>query len=43
MHLDFCGKTINEGIDEYVMNFYLFGKADSLCCANWALKRTAID
>ena len=30
-------------MDEYVIKVPLFGKTDSPCCANWALKRTAID
>ena len=27
-------------IGDYVMNVHLFGKTDSPCCANWALRRT---
>ena len=34
---------VNEKMDEYVMNVHLFGKTDSPCCANWSLKRTALD
>ena len=30
-------------IDEYAMTVHLFGKNDSPCCANYALKRCAID
>ena len=33
----------NASIDEYIMCVHIFGKVDSPCCANWALKRTAID
>ena len=34
---------VNEKMDEYVMNVHLFGKTDSPRCANWSLKRTALD
>ena len=30
-------------IDDYIMNVHLFGKIDSPCCANWSLKKTALD
>ena len=33
----------NEKIQDYVMNVHLFGKVDSRCCANWALKKSASD
>ena len=30
-------------IDTYKMNVHLFGKTDSPCCSNWALRKTALD
>ena len=33
----------NSSIDTYKMNVHLFGKTDSLCCTNWALRKTALD
>ena len=33
----------NLPINEYIMQVHLFGKTDSPCCANWALKSTALD
>ena len=33
----------NLPIDTYHMNVHLFGKTDSPCCSNWALKRSALD
>ena len=36
-------ENFNASIDEYIMCVHIFGKVDSPCCANWALKRTAID
>ena len=33
----------NEKIQDYVINVHLFGKVDSPCCANWALKKSASD
>ena len=30
-------------IDEYIMLVHLFGKKDSPCCANYVLKKTALD
>ena len=35
--------TPSDKICDFVMNVHLFGKTDSPCCANWSLKRTAID
>ena len=29
-------------IDTYKMNAHLVGKADSVCCWNWALRETAL-
>ena len=29
-------------IDTYKMNAHLVGKADSVCCSNWALRETAL-
>ena len=34
---------VTEKIEDYVMNVHLFGKVDSPCCANWALKKSASD
>ena len=36
-------ENFNASIDEYILCVHIFGKFDSPCCANWALKRTAID
>ena len=33
----------NQAFQDYAMTVHVFGKADSPCCANWALKRTALD
>ena len=33
----------NSPIDIYKMNVHLFGKTDSPCCSNWALRKTALD
>ena len=30
-------------IDDYIMLVHVFGKVDSPCCANWALRNTSID
>ena len=30
-------------IDTYKINVHLFGKTDSPCCSNWALRKTALD
>ena len=30
-------------INEYIMQAHIFGKTDSPCCANWALKSTALE
>lgn len=30
-------------IENYKMNVHIFGKADSPCCGNWAIKKIAID
>ena len=30
-------------IEDYRMNVHLFGKVDSPCIANWAIKKTAAD
>ena len=35
--------TPSDKIDDYVMNVHLFGKIDSPCCANWSLKKKALD
>ena len=34
---------VTQKIEDYVMNVHLFGKVDSPCCANWALKKSASD
>ena len=36
-------ENFNASIDEYIVCVHIFGKVDSPCCANWALKRTATD
>ena len=36
-------EKFNASIDEYIMCVHIFGKVDSPCCANWALKMTARD
>ena len=36
-------ENFNPSIDEYIICVHKFGKVDSPCCTNWALKRTAID
>ena len=36
-------ENFNPSIDEYIISVHKFGKVDWPCCANWALKRTAID
>ena len=36
-------ENFNASVDEYIMCVHIFGKVDSPCCANWALKRTARD
>ena len=36
-------EKFNTSIDEYIMCVHIFGKVDSPCCGNWALKRTAVD
>ena len=33
-------EKFNASIDEYIMCVHIFGKDDSPCCANWALKMT---
>ena len=33
----------NQAFEDYAMTVNVFGKADSPCCANWALKDTALD
>ena len=33
----------NQAFEDYAMTVHVFGKADSPCCPNWALKRTALD
>ena len=33
----------NQAFGDYAMTAHDFGKADSPCCANWTLKRTALD
>ena len=33
----------NQAFQDYAMTVHVFGKADSPCCANWALKRTTLD
>ena len=30
-------------INEYIMQAHIFGKTDSSCCANWALKSTGLE
>ena len=36
-------KSIETEIEDYAMQVHIFGKTDSPCIANWALKRTAPD
>ena len=37
-------KTLKDSsVDTYKMNVNLFGKTDSPCCSNWALRKTALD
>ena len=33
----------NQAFEDYAMMVHVFGKANSPCCANWVLKRTALD
>ena len=33
----------NQAFEDYAMTAHVFGKADSPCCANWALRSTALD
>ena len=33
----------NQAFEDYAMMVHVFGKADSPCCANWALKCTTLD
>ena len=37
-----CTKP-NLPINEYIMQAHIFGKTDSTCCVNWALKSTALE
>ena len=30
-------------IEDYIMNVHLFGKKDSPCCSQWALKQTVLE
>ena len=39
----FWRDTPSDKIDGNEMNVHLFGKIDSPCCANWSLKKTALD
>ena len=37
-------KTLKDSsLDTYKMSVHLFGKTDSPCCSNWALRKTALD
>ena len=37
-------KTLKDSsVDTYKMSVHLFGKTDSPCCSNWALRKTALD
>ena len=36
-------KKPNLPINEYIMQAHIFGKTDSTCCVNWALKSTALE
>ena len=36
-------EKFNASIDEHIMCAHIFGKVESPCCANWALKITARD
>ena len=36
-------ENFSASINECIMCMHIFGKVDSSCCANWALKRTAVD
>ncbi|XP_057316814.1 uncharacterized protein LOC130657835 [Hydractinia symbiolongicarpus] len=36
-------ENTSDNIDDFAMQVHLFGKVDSPCCANYALRQTSID
>ncbi|XP_057308490.1 uncharacterized protein LOC130646338 [Hydractinia symbiolongicarpus] len=38
-----CRENTSDNIDDFAMQVHLFGKVDSPCCANYALRQTSID
>ncbi|XP_057308246.1 uncharacterized protein LOC130646124 [Hydractinia symbiolongicarpus] len=38
-----CRENTSDNIDDFAMQEHLFGKVDSPCCANYALRQTSID
>ena len=35
--------NVKHPIEEYIMNLHLFGKKDSPCCSQWALKQAVLE
>ena len=35
--------NVEHPIEDYIMNVHLFGKKDSPCCSQWALKQTVLE
>ena len=35
--------NVKHPLEDYIMNAYLFGKEDSLCCSQWVLKQIVLE
>lgn len=44
INCNFCRENSNDQpLSEYVVTFYVFGKADLSCRANWGVKQAILD